>query len=85
MFKEDILTLENEPPTPNSEALLTQIMKDGELTLTLPKLDDIQKFYLENIKKLPASYKKLEEADIFRLKVSEKLQNLTDSLKRKYP
>ncbi|MFX0038733.1 MAG: nicotinate phosphoribosyltransferase [Promethearchaeota archaeon] len=85
MFKEDILKLENESPPPNSEALLTQIMKDGKLTLKLPKLDDIQKFYLENIKKLPASYKKLEEEDIFRLKVSEKLQNLTDSLKRKYP
>ncbi len=81
MFKEDLLSLEKEPPSPNSEALLIPIMKSGELITKLPKLDDIQKFYLENIMKLPKSYKKLEEIDIFKLKISEELRNLTDSLK----
>jgi nicotinate phosphoribosyltransferase len=85
MFKKDILALEDEPPLPYSDALLVQIMKDGKLTLKLPKLNNIQKFYLDNIKKLPASYKKLEELDIFKLKISENLQNLTDTLKSKYP
>jgi len=84
-FKEDILSLENESPPSDSEALLIPIMKKGELTIKLPKLEDIQKFYLENIKKLPMSYKKLEELKIFELKISKKLQNLTESLLRKYP
>jgi len=84
-LKEDILSLENESPPSDSEALLIPIMKKGELTIKLPKLEDIQKFYLENIKKLPMSYKKLEELKIFELKISKKLQNLTESLLRKYP
>ena len=84
-LKEDILSLENESPPSDSEALLIPIMKKGELTIKLPKLEDIQKFYLENIKKLPMSYKKLEELKIFELKISKKLQNLTESLICKYP
>ena len=84
MFKEDILSLAYEPAPSNSETLLIPIMEDGELITKLPKLDDIQKFYLDNIKKLPKTYKKLEEVDIFELKISEKLRHLTDSLKLKY-
>jgi nicotinate phosphoribosyltransferase len=84
-FKKDILSLEDEPAPSNSEPLLFQIVKSGELVKELPKLDDIQKFYLENIKKLPSPYKKLEEAHIFELQISKKLQQLTKSLKLKYP
>ncbi|MFW9901347.1 MAG: nicotinate phosphoribosyltransferase [Candidatus Thorarchaeota archaeon] len=83
IFKEDILSLENEPPPTNSEPLIIPIMKEGELIIELPKLDDIRKFYLDNIKKLPGDYKKLEEIDKVNVKISEKLQNLTDSLKNK--
>ncbi|MFX0004462.1 MAG: nicotinate phosphoribosyltransferase [Promethearchaeota archaeon] len=84
MFMEDVLSLENEPSPSNSEPLLIPIMKDGKLIAKLPNIDKIQKFYLDNIKKLPAPYKKLEEVDIFKLKISEKLQNLTESLKHEY-
>ena len=84
MFKEDILSLENEPSPPDSEALLIPIMKNGELIIELPEINEIQEFYLDNIKKLPDSYKKLEKINIAELKISEKLQNLTDSLKSQY-
>ncbi|MFX0144498.1 MAG: nicotinate phosphoribosyltransferase [Candidatus Hodarchaeota archaeon] len=84
MFMEDVLSLENEPSPSNSEPLLIPIMKDGKLIAKLPNIDKIQKFYLDNIKKLPAPYKKLEEVDIFKLKISEKLQNLIESLKHEY-
>ncbi|MBA7703863.1 Nicotinate phosphoribosyltransferase pncB2 [subsurface metagenome] len=84
MFKEDILSLENEPSPPDSEALLIPIMKNGELIIELPEINEIQEFYLDNIKKLPNSYKKLEKINIAELKISEKLQNLTDSLKSQY-
>ena len=82
-FKEDILSLEDELPPSNSEPLLIPIMKNGELTTELPKVDDIRKFYLNNIKKLPDDYKKLEERKKFALKISKNLQKLTDSLKYK--
>jgi hypothetical protein len=59
-------------------------MKNGKLIKRLPKLQEIQDFYLTNIKKLPNSYKRLEKVDIFELKITDKLQNLTNSLKHKY-
>ncbi|MFX1326902.1 MAG: nicotinate phosphoribosyltransferase [Promethearchaeota archaeon] len=84
-FKEDILSIEDETPPSNSEGLLIPIMKNGELLVNLPNIDEIQEFYLNNIKKLPETYKKLENAQIFNLKISKKLQDLTNSLKLKYP
>jgi len=85
MFKDDLLALENEPPPRNSEALLIPVIKNGELIKPYPKLDNIQNYNLENIKKLPDSYKKLKEAKIFKLKISKKLEQLTYSLAQKYP
>ena len=84
MFKTDILALESEPSPPNSESLLEPIMKNGELIEKLPKLNEIQQFYLENIKKLPKSYKQLEQVSLFKLNISNKLQKLTNSLKEQY-
>jgi nicotinate phosphoribosyltransferase len=84
MFKEDILALTDEIPPPNSEALLVPIMKEGVLINELPTINEIQKYYLENIKKLPTAYKNLEKIEKNNLKISEKLRNLTDSLKEKY-
>jgi nicotinate phosphoribosyltransferase len=83
-FKEDILSLESEPAPPNSEALLIPVMKNGELINPYPKLDDIQNYYLDNINKIPDSYKKLEEVKSFSLKVSKKLERLTNSLIHTY-
>jgi len=84
MFKEDILSLEDESPSSNSEGLLIPIMKNGEMVVNLPNIDEIQDFYLNNIKRLPESYKKLEDTQIFNLKISKKLQDLTNILKLKY-
>ncbi|MFX1393350.1 MAG: nicotinate phosphoribosyltransferase [Promethearchaeota archaeon] len=84
MFKEDILALNEEVPPTNSEVLLIPIMKNGDLITELPKLDEIQQFYLENMKKLPENYKSLKEAKTFKLKISQKLKELTNSLKEKY-
>ncbi len=84
MFKDDILTLDDESAPPNSESLLNQIMKNGELISDLPNIDEIQRYYLENIKKLPEEYKTLIETRVFKIKISDKLTNLTDSLKEKY-
>ena len=82
-FKADILTLEDEPIPENGEALLVPIMKNGAITAKLLNLNEIQEFYLENIKKLPPLYKKLEEVHIFKLNISEKLEKLMKSLKER--
>ncbi|MFW9867342.1 MAG: nicotinate phosphoribosyltransferase [Candidatus Thorarchaeota archaeon] len=84
MFNEDVLTLEHDPPASNFEPQLIPYMERGKLIRNLPSIDEIQQFYFENIKKLPEKYKSLEQADVFTLKVSKKLRELTDLLKKKY-
>lgn len=83
-FKEDILMLDDEPAPPNSEELLIPIMKSGKLIYDMPDLHEIQQYYLENIKKLRNEYKVLKENHIFKLKISKKLKNLTDTIKKIY-
>ncbi|MFX0080704.1 MAG: nicotinate phosphoribosyltransferase [Candidatus Hodarchaeota archaeon] len=83
-FKKDILALDDEPAPSDSTPLLQPIIKNGNLITKLPKIDDIQSFYIENIKTLPESYKDLEEVQPFELKLSKKLNDLTRSLKEKF-
>ncbi|MBY8983903.1 MAG: nicotinate phosphoribosyltransferase [Candidatus Lokiarchaeota archaeon] len=83
-FKGDILALESEPIPTDSEAMLEPIMRNGELIAKLPEIDEIQQFYLENIKKLPQMYKKLEQVQPFKLNISPELQSLTNLLRRTY-
>ena len=59
-------------------------MKKGELIAKLPEIDDIQTYYVENIKRLPEKYKDLEEIQTFELKLSKKLDDLTRSLKERF-
>ena len=83
-FKEDLLMLDEEPAPSNSEALLLPVMKNGDLIMDLPDIHNVQKFYMENIMQLPDHFKKLEETHIFQLKISDKLGELTSSLKEKF-
>ncbi|MFX1444937.1 MAG: nicotinate phosphoribosyltransferase [Promethearchaeota archaeon] len=83
MFKEDVLMLDDEPTPSNSEPLLIPIMEKGELIYEPPNLQETQKYYQENIKKLPDEFKKLEENHVFKLQISKKLKELTNALKKK--
>ena len=83
-FKEDILMLDDEIPPPNSEALLIPVLNKGKLVSELPELNEIQQGYLNMINKLPEDYKVLEENHIFNLRISQKLEELINSLKKKY-
>ncbi len=84
IFKEDILRLDEEFEVPNSKPLLIPIMMDGKLIYDLPKIDEIRQYYLKNMETLPKGYKVLKENHLFRLKISQKLESLTESLKGKY-
>ncbi len=83
-FIEDFLTLDSEPAPPNSEALLILVMKEGSLITELPNLNNIQQYYNENIEKLPNKFKELEENQIFKLRISKKLSELTNSLSEEF-
>lgn len=82
-FKEDILMLDDDEVPQNSEALLIPIMEKGNLINSIPHIMEIQQYYLKNIKKLPSEYKSLDENHVFKLKISKKLRELTNSLTRK--
>ena len=83
-FKEDILMLDNEPAPANSEALLILVMKEGMVITELPDLNNIQKFYFENIENLPNSFKGLDEKHIQIFSISRKLIDLTNSMAEKF-
>ena len=83
-FKDDVITLDNEPAPPNSEALLIPVMKEGILITELPDLKNIQQYYIKNIEKLPNKFKELDENHIFKVRISKKLSELTDSLTEKF-
>jgi len=83
-LEEDLLSLDDEPIPVNSEPLLIPIIKKGKLVTILPKLDEIRDFYLENIRNLPETYKNLEQKEKFKLRVSEKLEQITQKLKKNY-
>jgi len=83
-FREDFLALDSEPAPPNSEALLIRVMKEGSLITELPNLNNIQQYYSKNIEKLPNKFKELEENHIFKVRISKKLSELTNSLTEKF-
>jgi len=59
-------------------------MKEGNLITELPNLNNIQKYYNENIEKLPNKFKELEENQIFKVRISKKLSELTNSLTEEF-
>ena len=76
--------LDNEPAPPNSDVLLIPVMKEGVLITELPDLNSIQQFNIENIEKLPTKFKELEENHIFKVRISKKLSELTNTLTDKF-
>ena len=64
-----------------AEGLLVNVMKNGQLFYDLPSLDQIRATALENITKLPEEYKTLTNAPTYPVEISQKLQNLIESLK----
>ncbi len=83
-FTKDILMLKNETSPEETEPIMIPIMKKGKLIYELPALDEIQQFYFKNMEKLPEEYKKLEQLNLFRLKLSNGIKELTQKLKNQY-
>jgi nicotinate phosphoribosyltransferase len=84
IFKEDFLTLDDNIPPQNSEALLFPIMEKGHLINELPQIKEIQQYFFKSIRKLPEKYKSLEENHVFKLILSDKLEKLENSLKESF-
>ena len=79
-FKKDVITLADEPAD-GGEPLLIKVMEKGKLTYKLPTLEQIRSYAAENMAKLPQKYKALTNAPAYPVEVSQKLRNLTATLK----
>ena len=78
-YKKDTITLADEPAV--GEPLLVKVMDQGKLTIKLPTLEEIRTYAAQNMAKLPAKYKALTNAPAYPVELSQKLQELTETLK----
>jgi nicotinate phosphoribosyltransferase len=83
-FKGDKLALADEPVPEGGKPLLIPLMKKGELTRDLPELDDIRDSCLENVDALPERYKGTEKIEPEPMEISERLEDLWNSLVEKH-
>jgi nicotinate phosphoribosyltransferase len=77
----DVIALVNEKV--EGEPLLTRVMEKGKITCNLPSLDEIRVAATENLSKLPARYKKLMKSQPYPVELSQDLENLIGTLKKK--
>jgi nicotinate phosphoribosyltransferase len=80
-FAGDMITLADEKV--KGDPLLIKVMEKGDLTCNLPSLDEIRAVAAENLKKLPAQYKKLTDAPAYPVTLSQDLEKLMKKVKRK--
>jgi len=79
-IQEDILTLEEEKPPPKTGPLLVKVIEHGRLVLDLPSLDTIQDRAKKEIARLPAKYKTLTGSVDPPVRLSLKLEQLSNTL-----
>jgi nicotinate phosphoribosyltransferase len=73
----DIVALEHEPATTAmGEALLLQVMMQGELCGTPESLEEMREYHREKVKKLPFALRSLQARDTYPVSVSRALQDL---------
>ena len=79
-YAKDVISLADEKV--DAQPLLIKVMEKGKITTDLPSLEEIRAAAAENLSKLPAKYKKLYAVE-YPVKLSQNLENLRKSLKKK--
>lgn len=74
-YVKDILGLENERI--KGCKLLIPVMKNGRITYKPPSIDKSRETTLENISHLPQRYKRIKNADTYKVQISPELKKLT--------
>ena len=83
LFEKDILALDDEK-IEGAHPLLVKIMEKGELIYDIPSLDEIRKYHLGQVSKLPEKYKSLENSVEYPVELSPGLEALTEKLIEEY-
>ena len=76
----DVIALANETPPPRTKPLLIEVMRDGQLTITLPSLDRIREVRKNELESLPQKYRRLRGSVHPPVHFSRLLEQLTKSL-----
>jgi nicotinate phosphoribosyltransferase len=79
-FEEDVLALEDETPLPHAKAILVRALNRGRLIRKLPSLQDSRKKAIGEVSRLPSKFKELENPQPAPVRLSSRLQNLTEYL-----
>ncbi len=82
-FRQDIIGLEFDEFPEEHFPLLKPILKKGKPVYRFPTLPDIQKFFFENVNKLPAPFKRFDRPEQYPVRYSQLLNNLFNDLKKK--
>jgi nicotinate phosphoribosyltransferase len=79
-YQRDVIALSDEPAV--GAPLLVKVIEKGKLVYCLPTLEEIRRTAAENISKLPSKYQALSNAPAYPVKLSQKLQDLTEKIKQ---
>jgi nicotinate phosphoribosyltransferase len=77
---EDTLALEDESNTSGGEPLLSEVLSDGKVVYNQLKISEIRQRALNGVTKLPAKYRDLSSPQAAPVRLSSKLQTLSESL-----
>ncbi len=75
-FLGDVITLCDEPPPPGAFPLLQEIMCEGRLVISPPTLEEIRERTLQNVRRLPEPYRRLNGAAEYPVHRSARLEEL---------
>jgi nicotinate phosphoribosyltransferase len=79
----DLLALQDEENKAGGDPLLVQVFKNGKIDYPLPKINEIREITLSGVARLSAKYKQLTHAQPAPVRLSSRLQRLSESLWKK--
>ena len=74
-FVEDIISTREET-LENTRPLLKQVIKNGRIATSLPTLMEIRQRFGKNFARLDERYKRIENADVYPVSISDRLEEL---------
>ena len=82
-YFEDIISLWDENMD-DAQPLMVPIMIDGEVIYDFPETQHIRNYCMEQLAVLPDEYKRLTDAEVYSVNISERLTKLSEKLFEQY-
>lgn len=79
-LEKDVIALADEKA--EGEPLLVKVMENGRITRALPSLGEVRAIAAKNLSKLPEKYKKITDAPVYPVELSQALEDLIKKLRQ---